>query len=95
VNLDFRHLADGYVVTPADVEAERSRISHVLQPLDIVLINTRAGAGYGESDYVDTGCGMGRVATLWLLERGVRLVGTDAWSWDTPLAPPAGHGPWR
>jgi kynurenine formamidase len=31
------------------------------------------------------GCGMGREATLWLLDRGVRVVGTDAWSWDPPL----------
>ena len=31
------------------------------------------------------GCGMGREATLYLLERGVRLTGTDAWSWDAPF----------
>ncbi len=28
---------------------------------------------------------MGREATLWLTERGVHVVGTDAWSWDRPL----------
>ncbi len=28
---------------------------------------------------------MGRDATLWLVDRGVRVVGTDAWSWDRPL----------
>ena len=22
---------------------------------------------------------------MWLLERGVRVVGTDGWSWDVPL----------
>ncbi|WP_394823112.1 cyclase family protein [Pendulispora albinea] len=31
------------------------------------------------------GCGMGREATLYLLERGVRLTGTDGWSWDAPF----------
>ncbi len=31
------------------------------------------------------GCGMGREATLYLLERGVRVTGTDAWSWDAPF----------
>jgi kynurenine formamidase len=25
-------------------------------------------------------------ATLWMLERGVRLVGTDGWSWDAPFS---------
>ena len=29
---------------------------------------------------------MGKAATLWLLERGVRLVGTDGWSWDAPFS---------
>ena len=28
VKLDFRHFADGYVVTAADVEAELKRIGH-------------------------------------------------------------------
>jgi kynurenine formamidase len=28
---------------------------------------------------------MGREATLYLLERGVRVTGTDAWSWDAPF----------
>ncbi|MDF1774958.1 MAG: cyclase family protein [Rhizobiaceae bacterium] len=85
VKLDFRHFADGYVVTASDVEAELARINHQLQPLDIVLVNTAAGARYGHADYVSTGCGMGREATLYLLERGVRVTGTDAWSWDAPF----------
>ena len=29
---------------------------------------------------------MGKEATLWMLERGVRVVGTDAWSWDAPFS---------
>jgi kynurenine formamidase len=85
VKLDFRTLPDGYVVTAADVEKEIKRIGHRLEPLDIVVVNTRAGAAYGKPDYVAAGCGMGREATLYLLERGVRLTGTDAWSWDAPF----------
>jgi kynurenine formamidase len=86
VKLDFRHFPDGYVATAADVEAELARIGVTLEPLDIVVVNTRAGSRYGQSDYVRAGCGMGREATLYLLERGVRLTGTDAWSWDAPFA---------
>ncbi|WP_394848638.1 cyclase family protein [Pendulispora brunnea] len=85
VKLDFRHFPDGYVVTARDVEAELSRIGHTLSPLEIVVVNTRAGSRYGHNDYVSAGCGMGREATLYLLERGVRLTGTDAWSWDAPF----------
>jgi kynurenine formamidase len=85
VKLDFRHLPDGYVVTANDVDAELKRIDHELQPLEIVVVNTRAGDRYGHSDYVKSGCGMGYEATMYLLERGVRVTGTDAWSWDAPF----------
>ena len=67
------------------MEAELARIGHRLQPLEIVLVNTSAGAAYGHPEYVAKGCGMGREATLYLLERGVRVTGTDAWSWDAPF----------
>lgn len=85
VKLDFRHFEDGYVATAGDVETELARIDHDLQPLDIVVVNTAAGAKYGQPDYVASGCGVGREATLYLLERGVRVTGTDAWSWDAPF----------
>jgi kynurenine formamidase len=85
VKLDFRHFADGYVATAGDVAAELQRIGHVLEPLDIVVVNTAAGTAYGRPDYVARGCGMGREATLYLLERGVRVTGTDGWSWDAPF----------
>ena len=85
VKLDFRNMADGHVVTAAEVQAELTRINYELQVLDIVMVNTRAGAIYGEPGYVDAGCGIGREATLWMLNQGVRVVGTDAWSWDAPF----------
>lgn len=85
VKLDFRHLEDGCVVTAKDVEHELERIGHTLSPLEIVVVNTRAGSRYGHSDYVSSGCGMGYEATMYLLEKGVRLTGTDAWSWDAPF----------
>ena len=45
---------------------ELKRIGHELRPLDIVVVNTSAGKRYGEPDYVPTGSGMGREATLYL-----------------------------
>lgn len=85
VKLDFRHFPDGYVATAEDIEAELARIGHHLQPFDIVLVNTAAAAAYGSDRYVNTGCGLGREATNYLTSRGVRVVGTDAWSWDAPF----------
>jgi kynurenine formamidase len=55
-----------------------------LQPLDIVLV--QSGAIYGTDNFTDQGCGMGAEATLYLTERGVLVVGTDAWSWDAPFS---------
>ena len=85
VKLDFTRFDDGYVATAEDVEAELTRIGHVLSPLEIVVVNTSAGKRYGQHDYVTAGCGMGYEATMFLLERGVRLTGTDGWSWDAPF----------
>ena len=77
--------SDGYVATAADVEAELERIGHALKPLEIVVVNTSAGLKYGRPDYVAAGCGMGAEATLHLLKQGVRVTGTDGWSWDAPF----------
>ena len=85
VKLDFRDRPNGYVVTAEDVEAELERIGYTLKPLDIVVVNTAAGKRYGHDDYVSYGCGMGHDATMYLLERGVRVTGIDGWSWDAPF----------
>lgn len=86
VKLDFRHLPDGHVVTPGEIDAELARIGHVLSPLEIVVLNTKAGERYGAADYVDSGCGVGRDGTLHLVRQGIRVVGTDGWSWDAPFS---------
>jgi len=85
VKLDFRDRENGYVVTAEDVEKELARVEYELQPLDIVVVNTAAGKRYGHNDYVSYGCGMGHDATMYLLERGVRVTGIDGWSWDAPF----------
>lgn len=86
VKLDFTHLEDGYVATAQDIQNELDRIGHTLQPYDIVLVNTSAGKAYGKDNYVSKGCGIGREGTLFLAREGVKIVGTDAWSWDAPFA---------
>jgi kynurenine formamidase len=86
VKLDFRSKADGYVCTADDVKRELDRLKYQLKPLDIVLVNTSAGKAYGQPNFLDTGCGMGREATLFLLKQGIRVTGTNAWSWDAPFS---------
>ncbi len=86
VKLDLRSLPDGHVVTPDEIDAELDRIGHRLSPFEIVVANTGAGARYGEADYIHRGCGFGRDATLHLVRQGIRVVGTDGWSWDAPFS---------
>jgi hypothetical protein len=42
----------GCVVTAKDVEEELARIGNLLQPLEIVMINTRAGSRYGQNGFL-------------------------------------------
>lgn len=86
VVIDFSDKEDGYAVTIEDFETELKRINYVLKPHDIVLVNTGASKKWRTPEYLISGCGMGREVTLWLINQGIRVMGTDAWSWDRPLS---------
>lgn len=83
--VDFRDKEDGYKVEPEDFEEYFKKINYTLKPGDIVLVNTGASKNWGNIKYLSSGCGMSKSATLWLINQGVHVVGTDAWSWDRPL----------
>jgi kynurenine formamidase len=85
VVLDFRKKNDGERITVEDLETELARIDYKIKPLDIVLIQTGADEFWGTQEYLVKGPGMDRESTLYLLEKGVKVVGIDAWSWDRPL----------
>jgi len=79
------HKADGERVEIGDVEAALETISYALKPLDIVLIRTGRDAFYDQPDYILRGPAVSAEATRWLYDRGVRVMGIDAWGWDGPL----------
>jgi kynurenine formamidase len=85
VVLDMTAKADGERIDVADLEAELERIGHQLKELDIVLVRTGRDAHYDEASYMALGPGVTPEATHWLFERGVRVMGIDAWGWDAPL----------
>jgi len=85
VVLDFRHKADGERISVKDVRKELQRIKYEIMPMDIVLIQTGADDAWGTEQYLMKGAGMDRESTLFLTEKGVKVVGIDAWSWDRPL----------
>ncbi len=85
VVVDFSDKPSGYVCTPEDFAAYFEKIRYELKPGDIVLVHTNAEEYWGTPEFLEAGCGVGREATLWLASRGIRVVGTNAWSWDAPL----------
>jgi kynurenine formamidase len=85
VVLDMTAKADGERVETGDVESALGSIGHVLEPLEIVLIRTGRDLYYGQPDYILRGPAVSPEATRWLYDRGVRVMGIDAWGWDGPL----------
>ena len=85
VVLDMTAKDEGETVDVADVEAELDRIGHELRRRDIVLVRTGRDVFVEEPGYMALGPGVTAEATRWLYDRGVRVMGIDAWGWDGPL----------
>lgn len=85
VVLDMRHKAAGEFIEPADLETALVKIGYQLRPLDIVLLQTGADKRLDSPEYFAQP-GLGRDGVLWLVERGVRVIGIDAYTLDRPFA---------
>ena len=85
VKLDFRDKPDGYKITAADLENYFSKAGYTPKEGDIVLLQTGADQHWGTAKYLTAGAGMSAEATEWLIDHGVKVMGTDGWSWDVPL----------
>jgi kynurenine formamidase len=85
VLLDFTDKEKGYRITAEDIEAALAAIDYSLKERDIVLIHTGAGAYNTEERYRTDHPGMTAEATKWLIERGVRMMGCDAITFDPPV----------
>ncbi len=85
VLLDMTHKRAGHLITAEDMDEAVGKIGYEIKPFDIVLIRTDATKLYESPDFLVSQPGMGRESTLWLLDRGVKIAGIDAWSFDRPL----------
>ena len=85
VVLDLRHKAPGAEITVEDLTAALAKIPYTLRPLDIVLLHTGCDKHWGTDTYLEMQSGLGAKGTAWLLDRGVRVIGIDAWTVDRPL----------
>jgi kynurenine formamidase len=85
VLLDFTDREPGDIISVADVEAALDTMDYAVKERDIVLIHTGAGAYNTEERYRTDHPGMSAEATRWLIERGVRMMGCDAITFDPPV----------
>jgi len=85
VVIDVRHKPDGSGVEIDDLKEALSKIDYEQAQGNIVLIQTGTDKLWGKPEYYGSGCGMTRASTLWLIEQGIRVMGTDAWGWDRPF----------
>ena len=85
VVLDFTDRAPGDIISAADIEAALAKIDYAVKERDIVLIHTGAGSYNTEERYRTDHPGMSAEATRWLIERGVRMMGCDAITFDPPV----------
>ena len=82
--LDFHDRPNGTRLEIEDIRNKLSEAAVTLKPGNIVLFYTGAMHAWGREDFWETGCGPGRDATLWMIEQGIHMMGTDAWSFDRP-----------
>jgi kynurenine formamidase len=73
-------------VQAAEVAEFEARHRLRIGPGTIVLFHTGAGRAYGSEAYGECGRGLSPAAVASLCGRGVRVIGTDAWSLDPPLS---------
>src|SRR5215467_7314215 len=86
VMLDLRHMEEGAEIFVEHLQEVLRNINYRLATGDIVLLQTGAASWWGDKSYPDRGVGLGREATLWLVEQGVRVIGTDSWGLDRPFS---------
>jgi len=85
VRLDVRDVPAGEGITVAHLERALTAIGHELVPGDIVLLWTGADQRWGDADYLSTYPGLTGAGTEFLVRRGVRVIGIDAWGLDRPM----------
>jgi kynurenine formamidase len=85
VLINFSDKSPGYEISVSDLKSKLEEIDYQLKPYDIVLIRTDADKRFYEDDYVNSHAGVSAEATHWLIDQGIKVMGTDGWGWDIPF----------
>lgn len=82
--INVSHKADFELVSVDDIKESLKKSGSRIEAGNIVLIRTDRDRLIGK-EYVETGIGMSREATRWLIDQGVKVMGIDQWGFDLPL----------
>jgi len=85
VVLDVSHKKPAEFITKADIDKALAEIKYEIKPGDIVLLRTGVDKLWGKKEYFFAFPGLGREATGYILEQGVKVIGIDTFSLDRPL----------
>lgn len=85
VRLDLTGLSAGELIGCNDLKDALDAIEYELQGGEIVLLQTGADKRMGSAEYFQQP-GLGRDGVLWLCDRGVKVIGIDAYTLDRPFS---------
>jgi len=85
VVLDLRHKKNGEAVSVRDIKDALKKINHTLKYGDIVCLRFDGDKKYGTPAYWTEFPGMSGEATKYILDQGVKVIGTDAIGFDIPF----------
>ncbi len=84
VHRNFTHKTPNETITSQDLESALKKINYTLKNFDIVLLHTGADKFYGTPRYFSDYPGVDISAIDYLLDRGIKIFGTDTMGIDRP-----------
>lgn len=84
VRLDMTHKKPSEIIAAADIKEALQKVNYSLKERDIVLLHTGADKFYGSPKYFSDYPGVDISAIDYLLDRGVKIFGTDTMGIDRP-----------
>lgn len=85
VVLDLSHKKPGALIEVEDIKNALNDINYQLKARDIVLIKTGMDKKWGKPEYFTSHPGMGKEATKYLVDHGIKVMGIDAYGFDRPF----------
>lgn len=84
--LDLTDTAINGQASLEDVKAAVEKINYTIKPMDIVCLRFDHDKHYGTAKYWPEWPGISAEAAIWLLEQGVKVIGTDSLGQDYPFS---------